>query len=128
MTNDELRSLDAQIALKLMGWTDVRRLEASGNYIGTAPLIEPRNNSNIVPNYSSDMNAAWEVIEKIKASTTHNGKQWSTGKSWITFCDELSGDKWNEDAFNTHLWYVDAHKICKAAIKVSENDKLDSCI
>jgi len=128
MTKDELRSLDAQIALKLMGWHNVHRLEMSGQYIGTAPSIQPPNNSNIVPLFSSDMNAAWEVIEKIKERTIHNGKQWCTREPWITFCDELSGDKWSEDAFNTHLWYVNPHAICKAAIKVTENDKLDSCI
>lgn len=69
------------------------------------------------PQYSSDLEAAWSVIDKIKSLTLYNGHLHSTRDPWVLFCFELSGRDYN-DGFNLHaFWNVTPKLICESAIK-----------
>lgn len=55
------RELDARIAEHVMGWTDVR---LAFDWMGTAP---GKNWREVVPPYSTDISAAWLVVQKLGA-------------------------------------------------------------
>lgn len=60
------RELDARIAEHVMGWTDVRLYFANSGdpeALGTAP----GNGREVVPDYSTDIAAAWLVVQKLGA-------------------------------------------------------------
>lgn len=58
--NITLREIDRLIAERLMGWTN---LSLTGSGFGTTPEGMPHR---IIPRYSTEISAAWEVIEKLK--------------------------------------------------------------
>mgnify|MGYP001398960151 CR=1 FL=1 len=61
------RELDARIAEHVMGWTDVRLYCANSGdpeALGTAP---GKNWREVVPDYSTDISAAWLVVQKLGA-------------------------------------------------------------
>lgn len=118
MTHDEImalegRKLDAAVAENVFGWTNVQ-ITAFALAIGkpnpqdTAPFDAycPR----VVPRYSTDIAAAWQVVEWMLrhgwhldlASLTANGQEWKA--------------RW-EQGDVAHLHYGTAPEaICKAAL------------
>lgn len=56
--------LDALIAEKVMGWSNVRRDANGGTAMGHAPWAPEW--GNYVDSYSTNMAAAWEVVEKME--------------------------------------------------------------
>ena len=63
MTN--LDSLRREVAEKIMGWTEVRR---EGDTLVGCPPAEtgPGDQVAVVPNYSRDIHAAWQVVEAMQ--------------------------------------------------------------
>ena len=66
------RELDALVAEKVMGWTDIW---TDGDYFMAYPPHEQRIMQKMgvgyaerypIPNYSSEISAAWEVVEKMR--------------------------------------------------------------
>lgn len=60
MTNEDLRKLDATIARRIMGWTEVHIED--GSWFGTAP---GKKTKEYISYYSQVRNCAWEVAEKV---------------------------------------------------------------
>jgi hypothetical protein len=56
------RELDVLVAEKVMGWTHVARSPMDGALLGTMPIYLA-SASNEVPHYSTDMAAAWAIVE-----------------------------------------------------------------
>jgi len=72
MTSDELRKVDAEVAEKVMGWTDISALGCGyppsgpiGPNERRPPHTAPRLGTSRVPPYSTDPAAAWSVVEKL---------------------------------------------------------------
>jgi len=65
------REIDRLIAEQVMGWTN---LSVAGTRFGTTP--EGKSHS-IVPQYSTDLSAAWEVVEKLRQVGYQGGINWS---------------------------------------------------
>ena len=62
MTTEAHRSLDAKVARKVMGWTIKTDLFApDGPWVNTGEYLER------LPEFSTDIAAAWEVLEKLVA-------------------------------------------------------------
>ena len=68
------RLLDAEIAERVMGWTRYpEKMDRTDNRTINDVLYCPpempydKNALNVVPNYSTDIAAAWEVVEKLRA-------------------------------------------------------------
>lgn len=59
------RELDAMVAEKVMGWT-LHGVAPSGGRV----LIAPSGAMGI-PNYSTDISAAWQVVEKMRSKRIH---------------------------------------------------------
>lgn len=59
---EELRKLDAAIAEKIMGWKNIKSY--SENYVGNPPDGTPI--FIVLHNYSTDISAAWQVVEKLE--------------------------------------------------------------
>lgn len=113
------RELDALVAEKVMGW-----VREQGFLL--PPVGDPRRNwaaiwdeqglPDWLPDYSFEIAAAWEVVERMKELTKYNGQTWSTRDPWISFCRELCGDDWFGHAF----FHVTPRSICLAALKSLE--------
>ena len=56
------RELDALVAEKVMGWTRIHRLNQVGDFCGVPPQGAP---PYILPCHSTDIAAAWKVVEKL---------------------------------------------------------------
>lgn len=68
MTTDN-RSLDVLIAKKVTGWKGIREGNFPGfDYVGKKPLSNGENSRDdyLIPSYSTDIAAAWQVIEKLR--------------------------------------------------------------
>lgn len=62
--------LDALVAEKVMGWRYKETVYSGGAVLSPAQWIKPNGwPVDIVPHYSTDISAAWEVVEKM--SKTH---------------------------------------------------------
>lgn len=65
---DEGRELDALIAEKIMGWTEVtNKRHADGSWSGVrhdwqSPVVDD------VPHYSTKIKSAWKVVEKMRSN------------------------------------------------------------
>lgn len=81
------RALDAEVAEKVMGW---RRIEWEG---GTTPMgRKPENILSLVldevPHYSTDIAAAWMVVEHlINPDGPHGPQKWSFGMEYSSVVD-----------------------------------------
>lgn len=63
-----------------------------------------------VPDYSSDISAAWAVVEKLKELSKFSSKN-----PWLKFCDVIAGP-WN-DCVTIAIWELTPELICLAALK-----------
>lgn len=66
-----------------------------------------------LPQFSTSIAAAWEVVERIKSLTRYGDQEWPTRQPWLAFCDALSNE---EDGFNLNFWSVDPRTISLAAL------------
>jgi Phage ABA sandwich domain len=72
------RALDALVAERVMGWTDIRNdhyvlLDPAGVWMGRAPQSQPWDSPqdkdrgiSLVPHYSTDIAAAWLLVECLR--------------------------------------------------------------
>ncbi|WP_245856106.1 BC1872 family protein [Paenibacillus rigui] len=94
--------LDKLVAEKVMGWTSIAKLRWK----------DPKGVTNFVPDYSTDISAAWEVVEKM-----------SRGKTDCSFVLQFHFEryyaKFGEVPIDNKRWnsYLTAPEaICKAAL------------
>lgn len=65
------RRLDAWVAEYVMGWTDVKAMRAAGApmiHRGYPPGMKRRTDWQDVPDYSRDIAAAWEVVDRVASA------------------------------------------------------------
>lgn len=100
------RYLDAMVAEKVMGWR-----HDPGTYEGSRYLLDPAGARSAIPNYSTDIAAAWEVVEKLKGATAHFQLQSIPG-GWSTRIFRVPAGLSNEEIADTAPM-----AICLAALK-----------
>ena len=97
------RELDALVAEKVMGWGGVREGYSEGSaelrFIGKPP--NGMDSKYPVPMYSTDIAAAWEVLEKIKAVNLEK----FTGLDFPDECFVVAWDRSSKD------WEAGFHSI-----------------
>ncbi|MGH8672204.1 MAG: BC1872 family protein [Burkholderiales bacterium] len=108
--------LDILVAEKVMGYTGIEKHE-DGSWFGTSS----RGNHRRLPHYSSDLNVAWQVLEKLAAKhavqvDNLGYKRLSDGAAiplWRCFID------WSPDSVTDNYaeGYTAAVAICRAALK-----------
>lgn len=68
------RKIDVLVASKVMGWIKIEKSDFTGfDFVGKRPLIDEaysRDNF-LIPHYSTDISAAWQVIQKLQADGWH---------------------------------------------------------
>lgn len=110
------RELDAAVASKVIGWHDVK-WQPIANAFGEKVLDEyaghPPNDllkNAIIPRYSTSIQAAWDVIEKLKSMSVFVAVVSAQGAPWV--CKINKGVKFVEEK-------ADAAPlaICTAALK-----------
>ena len=103
------RELDALVAEKVMGW---RRIESTNLF-----LIGPKHIEGgfPAPHYSTDISAAWQIVEKFKMTITPNNCYPHVKAKWCADV-ELKGSH--------ELWLAGAETaplaICRAALRAME--------
>lgn len=120
------RELDAQIAEKVLGLEVVRvELDPAANYIAHAEPGNPAAGWWFVADYSTEIYAAWEVVEKMKADDFWPSMTWKSGViegDWsravwfVRFRCVRGGTRGDHWAADESLPLA----ICKAALKVVE--------
>lgn len=98
------RELDALVAEKVMLWV-VDRLSNHWCGVPTNGTALPSD----IPSYSTDIGAAWEVVEKMR---THSDVQ-----VWVRFVWELP---MSARGIHALLANLSPEAICRAALKASE--------
>lgn len=68
------REIDRLVAEQVMGWTN---LSVAGTRFGTTPEGKAHR---IVPQYSTDLSAAWEVVEKLRQLGYQGAIDWSSSE------------------------------------------------
>ena len=85
------RELDALVAERVMGWTRVVRARETlwqSPKAGTWPIVASR-----LPHYSTDIAAAWQVVERMRAD------------GWV--CEVFGSDTANAEGYSVTLWRPD---------------------
>jgi hypothetical protein len=112
------RELDALIAMEVMGFNpedftytkeELEKMQVVGSVVTIKPKLKP---------YSTDITAAWEVVEKIKDAVKGcDGVfkiQWNDDNKWVVYWD-------HEDLINCADIQGESlmapHAICLAALK-----------
>jgi len=104
------REIDRLIAERVMGWTNLSMI---GNRFGTTPEGKTHR---IVPQYSTDVSAAWEVVEKLRQSGYQGGINWAISELGYecAFVEALH----SPDERQTSRAETAPLAICLAALKV----------
>lgn len=105
------RELDALIAEKVMGWTDLEVGLHSGilKQLGKKPDRTFDSTMSVVPRYSEDIGAAWQVVEKL-------ARPMDTSDRAQRVCDVFHGALGMSDILYDHASKA-AREICLAALK-----------
>jgi hypothetical protein len=98
------RRLDAEIAEKIMGWRNFHTHHFDGMLTGTTPRDEAWTE---VPFYSTDIAAAWQVVEKLQYYDAH----YQQGHHFWRFITP----EWGRIEYSAHTSAPMA--ICLAALK-----------
>ena len=110
------RELDAEVAVRVLGWHDVK-FQPIANAFGEKVLDEyaghPPNDllkNAIIPRYSTSIQAAWDVLEKMKSVSLFAAVISAQGQPWV--CKINKGTLFVEER-------ADAAPlaICRAALK-----------
>jgi len=129
------RELDALVAEKVMGWTQVHRVDSTGDLCGVPSRGAPP--SYLLPRYSTDIAAAWKVIEKLRQlqftvrlvapneqygnsqqfSTVNSESRWTSFQADSLHFREVPYEKRKEVLFETRASSAPL-AICRAALKV----------
>lgn len=113
MTQQQLkpgRELDVRIATEVMGLQDVELRDHGMAVPDFSYLVEETGYFRDVPFYSTDIAAAWKVIEELSRKGWHIGLSTATGTGWYVTLksDEARIVEFSESA---------PHAICLAARK-----------
>lgn len=134
------RELDLLVAEKVMGWRPIIRSEWPCIALANTPDNEKeiaflraadlRGQYEDIPNYSTDIAAAWEVVEKMcpEIPETHGGycpqfeltSNKGVERTWTaSFYDRFGNAKWGTSSDKTFLacGYSVSAAICLAALK-----------
>lgn len=105
------RELDALIAEHVMGWQQVLTFTADTKE-GQYEWIDPDLTSQALPHYSTDIAAAWLVVQKIESFSLIAPGAWYAGGEYH------NEDRWCCETATT-IAYGDTapHAICLAALK-----------
>ena len=88
MTRDEIlnmpagREMDALVAEKVMGWTNPR-ITPSGRFRITPPMGGKYHGGQMPPKYSTDIAAAWQVVEWLMERGDVFVEYWSDGEWFV---------------------------------------------
>ena len=116
------RELDALIAEKVMGWTSVAMAGLFTQFpaialCGLPPGAQLNADLQVVPRYSTQIAAAWQVVEKFKMTITPNNCHPHIKAKWCVDV-ELKGSH--------ELWLAGAETaplaICRAALRAVGQD------
>lgn len=106
------RELDALIAEKVMGlhveWRDGRPLWVGKDLPGTPLVLDGGLFGHTIPNYSTDIARAWEVVEKFNDCRLHRDPK---DRMWICAMNSYSAHQPVGEAITAPL------AICLAALK-----------
>lgn len=116
------RELDARVAVEVMGWKEISMAHPPGGAISPTPPsgFDVRNNRYArLPRYSTDIRAAWEVVEKMASDGWALDLQWKVGGREFSHTAEASFTRWNgADRQMGHSFSATAPMaICLAALK-----------
>jgi hypothetical protein len=95
-----LREYDRLVAEHVMGWTALRWHLLAETYVGKDPKQPSSAFEEVVPYYTTDISAAWEVVEMMKRMDEHVRYHF----------DDLTCDRYC-------IWELTPEIICKAALK-----------
>ena len=114
---DELkgRELDAAVAEEVMGWTDF----VDEQNISTAGLWghEPSNHYSFVPHYSTDIAAAWTVVEKVGETTPGFSLiDWPPDGEAERWVAQIGSHNYPDDLWGEALAPTAPEAICRAAL------------
>ncbi len=113
--------MDALIAEKVLGFTNVRILMAGsegrrGKYGVHCFDCVMHGDEEVCDGYSTDIAAAWNLVEKMKADNPRFCLMWDSDYDWWR-CGEL------ENHYGDECWHQDGYSesaplaICRAALK-----------
>lgn len=105
------REIDRLVAERVMGWTNV---SVEGTRFGTTP--EGKVHA-IVPQYSTDMSAAWKVVERLRLLGYQGGIDWATESGYECAFGSSPIPPYEGQSFSTETAPL---AICLAALKVME--------
>lgn len=114
------RELDVLVAGKVMGWTEIKKVELNGGtgfqYLGVKPGEVPSKYTGYkptysIPPYSTEIASAWEIMEKLKEFEPE--LSWSDEQHcWCVYLNKKPMDgSWPISEKASHI-------ICLAALKV----------
>jgi hypothetical protein len=116
------RELDAEVAIRVMGWHDVK-FQPIANAFGEKVLDEyaghPPNDllkNAIIPRYSTSIQAAWDVVEKMKSISLFTALISAKGQPWVCKINK-------EIAFVEEKADAAPLAICKAALKALSEER-----
>jgi hypothetical protein len=104
------RELDALIAARVMGWTGVRIDHPGGEEIrmGTSP----EGKGGVVRHYSTDIGAAWAVVEKMRAAGwSFTLQPYPGATTWDVIFGRFGSGAWARDIADA------PYAICLAALR-----------
>lgn len=117
------RELDALVAERVMG---LKTEDYAGLLVEKINPANPKGNyplDYLIPRYSESIEAAWEVVEKIKTtgreleieltSSADNPNEWTCGIKWFEFFEDEE-QQWGWFYFTQS---TAPHAICLAALK-----------
>lgn len=109
MTEQEHRKLDARVAMEVMGWVDVQAMPITETLVGrpTEGALGGK-----VPRYSSRIEDAWQVVERLQAEGHYIGLALRDGDEWV--CELLKGHHGSGVAYSA------PEAICRAALAWAE--------
>jgi hypothetical protein len=110
------RELDALVAEKVMGWSDVGNIT-----IGMTTYVaghRPKGEQTVVPAYSTSMAAAWAVVDALRARGLHLAFN-DTLSAWrvLFFTVGRFDTRYFTDGANYEFADTPAHAICLAALR-----------
>lgn len=111
------RELDALVAVHIMGWQPDNIYGARGQLAGQW-IYTPEGNISDIPHYSTDIAAAWQVVEKLRERSfysSYTDLSLDTGKGWYSwhFHDHRPLSAYSSDATASTVPLA----ICLAALK-----------
>ena len=104
------REMDALIAEKVMEWTAISKITPgiSLDLIGTPPQGRP----DLVPHFSTDISAAWEVVKEMSAKNYWCIMEIMSSRCYTMFEEVKTKDKYQAEANVYELPLA----ICRAAL------------